>query len=162
MKRSMITICGDFSDRYRISDVLLTHLARLANALGQNDCEVVYADSMDYPLEPQIKNQVKNIEACVGLAVAADADTLFVIYRGEKGKNNLYASFKQLRELLPRKTALVLINLGKEEALTRRERVLLAQLKGMIFWHTGLGYSKETMQTLLKDAEFEIHLMNCS
>lgn len=156
MKRAMITVCGDFGDRHWVSDIMLTSVAKLSNALGQNGCEVVYADSMD---NAQMANPVKSVEIEANISQKSNADILFVIHRDAERKNNLYSVFKRLRELLSRKTVLVLIDIGNSRALTTKEAVLIAQLKGVTFWSTRFGYDKLTMQTLLADTAFEASLL---
>lgn len=146
MKQAMITVCGDFD--YWVSDIMLTCLAKLSNALGQNNYEVAYADSMS---NAQMANPVKSVELEAGLSRKANADILFVIYRDTERKNNLYTIFNQLRELLPRKTALVLIDIGNIDALIREQKILLSQLEGLYFLHGTRGIDKETVKILLRD-----------
>lgn len=146
MKRAMITVCGDFSGRDNwISDIMLTSVAKLSSALGQNDYEVAYANAMD---NIQIINPTESV---VRLSQKADADILFVTYRDLERKNNLYATFNRLRELLPRHIALVLIDIGNIDALTKEQKILLSQLRGLYFLHGIKGTDKETVKILLRD-----------
>lgn len=156
MKQAMITVCGDFGDKYWVSDIMLTSVTKLANALGQNDCEVVYADSMD---NAQMIDPVRGIGMEANLARKNDADILFIIYKDEGSLNNLYAVFSHLRDVLSRHIVLVLVDIGNKEALRDELKILLNQRKGVTFWRTGLGYDKLTMRTLLGDVAFEASLL---
>ena len=153
MKRAMITVCGEFGSRYWVSDLMLTCLAKLASALGQNGCEVIYADSMD---NAQMRNPARDIKIEADMAKGNNVDILFVIYKDEARSNNLFAVFDNLRDFLPRRIALVLVDIGNNDAMTGEQKALLSQLglsrlRGLFFLHGRRGTNSETVKILLRD-----------
>jgi len=146
MKQVMITVCCNFGSKYWVPDIVFTCIARLSSALGQNGYEVVYADSMD-----SMHMRSFAAEADFARDQLNGNGILFVIYKDELRENNLYAAFDHLREVLPRRIALVLIDIGNSNALTFGQICLLNQLKGLYFLHGRKGTDKETVKILLRD-----------
>lgn len=121
----MITVCGDYGDKYWVSDLMLTCFGKLCEILGRNDMAVEYADSMD---NAQMKDPMSGVETEAEVAKNRQVDFLFVLYRDDMRKNKLFYVFRHLSNILPPHIFLIFVaTFAPDEALTEEEKDSLRQ-----------------------------------
>lgn len=127
MYKAMITVCGEFGNKYWVSDLLLTCLGELCETLGRNGIVVEYADSMD---NAQMRDPINSVEIEARYAAEKKVDFLFILYRDDKHENNLYSVFSHLREILPQHISLVLVAVfSPDTALISEEKEVLMRAR---------------------------------